>query len=121
MKKAIAFALVLAAPVSFAQEKKLEGAQINDLFTGHTLNGVHYNKRTLQYFSPTGLTLWIGEGDAAPSEGKWKVENDQYCSDFGSGWGCYDIVNDAAQGVHYFIGEDFRAPFIVKQGYQLRF
>lgn len=106
---------------SFASEVELNSSEIKKLLTENTMNGVHYHKRTAQYFSESGLTLWAGEGDKKPSEGQWKVEGNKYCSDFGSGWGCYKIVSDEKQGVYYFIGEDFRAPFVSKQGYHFQF
>ncbi|MRI32429.1 hypothetical protein EOPP23_05450 [Endozoicomonas sp. OPT23] len=123
MKLLPALATLLAAVSinSFAAEVELNSSEIKQLLNGNTINGVHYQKKTVQYFSESGLTLWAGEGDKKPSEGQWKVENNEYCSDFGGGWGCYKIVVDAKQGVHYFIGEDFRAPFVSKQGYHFQF
>jgi len=107
--------------VANAEEISLTTSEIDTLFNGKTINGVHYGKKTIQYFSESGLTLWIGQGDDLPTEGQWKVENDQYCSNFGSDWGCLDIVFDKAQNIHYFIGEDFRAPFVVAQDFNLNF
>ena len=104
-----------------AEEISLKTSEIDALISGKTINGVHYGKKTIQYFSESGLTLWIGQGDALPSEGQWKVENDQYCSNFGSDWGCLNIVLDKAQNIHYFIGEDFRAPFVVSTDFNLNF
>lgn len=114
-----ALLLVSASPFSFAAEVPLKSTQIDDLLKGNSINGVHYQKKTVQYFSESGLTLWMGSGDAKPSEGKWKVDNDKYCSDFGSGWNCFQVMNDEKQQVYYFIGADFRAPFVVQRGYDL--
>ena len=104
-----------------AEEVRLKTSEIDALISGKTINGVHYGKKTIQYFSKSGLTLWIGQGDELPSEGQWKVENDQYCSNFGSEWGCLNIVFDKAQNIHYFIGDDFRAPFVVSDNFSLNF
>ena len=109
--------LLLAGSVQ-AAETELTTQQIDSLLKGNTSAGVHFGGKTSQYFSESGLTLWMKEGDAKPSEGKWKAEDNRYCSDFGSGWGCYSIVSDEAQGVYYFMKDDFRAPFIMQPGYQ---
>ncbi|WP_261843130.1 hypothetical protein [Aliamphritea ceti] len=110
--------LLMLAATANAAETELNTQQIETLLKGNSAAGVHFAGRTTQYFSESGLTLWMKEGDAKPSEGKWKAENNKYCSDFGSGWGCYKIINDEAQQIYYFMKDDFRAPFIVKPGYQ---
>ncbi|MGY0216392.1 hypothetical protein ACWJJH_03275 [Endozoicomonadaceae bacterium StTr2] len=112
--------LTLASIPAAAAEVDLDTAEIEQLLSGNTISGVHYQKQTNQYFSESGLTLWAAETDKAPSEGQWKAENNRYCSDFGSGWNCYKIVNDSKQGIYYFLGDDFRAPFIVRQGYHFQ-
>ncbi|QUM75566.1 hypothetical protein HWV00_04590 [Moritella sp. 24] len=104
-----------------AAEVELKTAEIKQLVNGNTLVGVHHKKKTVQYFSKSGLTLWQAEGDELPSEGQWKVEANKYCSDFGSGWNCYKIVNDEEQEIYYFMADNFRAPFIVQPGYNFKF
>ncbi|MEH6443722.1 MAG: hypothetical protein V7784_07485 [Oceanospirillaceae bacterium] len=123
MKTSILSTLLLSA-LTFtvnASEVDLTSKEIKKAFTGNSISGVHYKQKTVQYFSKSGLTLWMKADDKAPAEGQWKVENNQYCSDFGSGWGCYKVVSDGAQGIYYFIGKDFRAPFIVQTGYNFSF
>ena len=113
------FALLLTAAGAGAAEKPLSGEEIKGLLTGSTAHGVHYGKRTTQYFSADGSTVWKGEGDEKSSGGEWKTEGGKYCSrfpDYGNEWGCYQIALDEAQGVYYFLGEGFRAPFIIKEG-----
>lgn len=110
-----------SALTATAAEIELNSSEIKALIKGNSVDGVHYKKRTVQYFSKSGLTLWQAEGDVLPSEGQWKVQENKYCSDFGSGWSCYKIVNDEAQGIHYYIADDFRAPFVVKAGYNFKF
>ena len=112
----------LAMPVAVAAEKPLSAGEIKSLLSGNTAHGVHYGKRTMQHFSADGKTEWKGEGDEKSSVGEWKTESGKYCSrfpDYGGEWGCYDILHDNAQGVYYFYGDDFRAPFIVKDGYSM--
>lgn len=101
-----------------AAEVLLNTNEIETLLSGNTIYGVHYKGRTTQYFSKSGLTMWIKEGDATPSEGKWKAKNDKYCSDFGGGENCYQVAEDKEQGIHYFLSDGFRAPFIAKSGYK---
>lgn len=112
-------AALLAAGGAAAAEKPLSGEEIRTLLSGNTSHGVHYGKRTAQYFAAGGATSWQGEGDEKTSDGEWKTEGGKYCSrfpDYGNEWNCYDIALDEAQGVYYFLGENFRAPFVVKQG-----
>ena len=123
-KRMVILAMCVAAmtiATAQAAETTLDGAAVQKLLTGNTANGVHYGKRTVQYFSESGLTLWQGEGDVAPSEGEWKVENGKYCSRWDAAWNCLSIAHDEKQNVYYFIGEDFRAPFVVKNDYALSF
>ncbi len=116
---------LLSTPL-FAAEKKLNGQQITDLLTGTTIKGIHYGVETRQYFSESGLTLWIKSGDEKPSEARYKIENDQYCSSWTGLWkeedyGCFNIVHDEEQNVYYFLGENFRAPFVVNSKFELTF
>ena len=127
MKK-LMFALatsLLGTPL-FAVEKNLTSQQITDLLTGATIKGIHYGVETRQYFSESGLTLWIKTGDEKPSEARYKIENDQYCSSWTGLWnkedyGCFNIAHDEEQNIYYFLGEDFRAPFVINSGFELSF
>ncbi len=118
--KSLFFMLLAVAfsSIAYADEVLLKTSEIETLLKGNTAYGVHYNERTNQYFSESGLTMWIKEGDAAPSEGKWKAKDDKYCSNFGGGENCFQIAEDKEQGIYYFLSEGFRAPFIIKNGYQ---
>lgn len=121
MKFNIICALLLSssALAASADEVDLTTDQIKVILEGNSIFGVHYEQKTVQYFSRSGLTLWMKDGDEAPVEGAWKSENNQYCSDFGSGWGCYRVVNDLDQGIHYFLKEGFRAPFVIHSGFDI--
>ena len=119
-----AFALI-ASSVN-AAEKPLNTAQIEELLVGKTSVGVHFGVQTRQYFSESGLTLWIKSDDEGPSEARYKIENDQYCSSWTGLWneeeyGCFNIHHDEEQNIHYFISDDFRAPFVMKTGFDLSF
>lgn len=116
-----ALTLSILALSIHAKEVDLTTKEIKTALEANSISGVHYQQKTVQYFSKSGLTLWMKDGDKAPSEGQWKVENNQYCSNFGSGWGCYRVVSDEAQGVYYFLKDDFRAPFIVQSGFDISF
>lgn len=117
--------LLLCAPL-FAAEKQLNSEQISALLSGSTIKGIHFGVETRQYFSESGLTLWIKSDDEKPSEARYKIENDQYCSSWTGLWaeekyGCFNIAHDEEQNIYYFLAEDFRAPFIINKGFELHF
>ncbi len=114
----LALLALLFSNFASAAEVSLNTNEIETLLNGNTAHGVHFKARTTQYFSNSGLTLWIKDGDASPSEGKWQAKNDKYCSDFGGGEKCYQVAEDKEQGIYYFLSDGFRAPFIVKPGYK---
>lgn len=125
MKTLFAAALLIATgPVAQAEETALTTDQIKALLVGKTVEGIHFGSHTRQYFSQSGLTLWIKSGDSAPSEARYKIENDQYCSSW-SGlwaepkWGCFAIHHDEKQGLYYYIADGFRAPFVVGKAFSL--
>lgn len=118
-------AALLSAP-AFSAETQLNSQQITDLLSGATVKGIHFGVETRQYFSESGLTLWIKSDDEKPSEARYKVENDQYCSSWTGLWneeeyGCFNIAHDEAQNIYYFLADDFRAPFVVNDGFELHF
>ena len=109
-----------------AEERVLNSEEIKSLLSGATIKGIHYGVETRQYFSESGLTLWIKEGDDKPSEARYKIEADQYCSSWTGlwneeEWGCFDILHDEEQNIHYFIGDNFRAPFVINGKFDLGF
>lgn len=112
-----AVALAFGAGSALADERALNGAEIAALFSGKTITGIHHGRQTRQYFAQSGLTLWASDKDATVSEGRWEVQGDSYCSAWNGlwsqpEWGCLAIHADEAQGLYYFIGDDFRAPFV---------
>ena len=126
IKSLATVALIFTASTGLAAEKNLSSGEIETLLQGTTIKGLHFGVETRQYFAPSGLTLWIKEGDVAPSEARYKIEDDQYCSSWAGLWadedyGCFNIAHDADQGLYYFIGENFRAPFVTLSGFELHF
>lgn len=125
MKWLATLALVaLSGQVAMAGEKALTTAEINDLIVGKTVEGIHFGTHTRQYFAESGLTLWIKSGDATPSEARYKIEDDKYCSSWTGlwadpEWGCFSIHHDADQGLYYYIADGFRAPFVVGETFSL--
>jgi len=109
-----------------AEEIVLKQSAVEDLLVGKTIKGLHFGAETRQCFAPSGLTLWIKDGDEAPSEARYKIEEGKYCSSWTGLWNkedynCFSIAHDEAQNVHYFRQDDFRAPFIVMDEFNLRF
>ena len=122
---ALALSLVLA-PALHAEETSLTTDQIKELLVGQTVEGIHFGTHTRQYFAESGLTLWIKKGDAVPSEARYKIEDDRYCSSWAGlwatpEWGCFSIAHDAEQGLYYYIADSFRAPFVIAEGFTLSF
>ncbi|WP_217351674.1 hypothetical protein, partial [Ruegeria sp. HKCCD8929] len=114
------------APALHAEETPLTTQQIQELLVGQTVEGIHFGTHTRQYFAESGLTLWIKKGDAVPSEARYKIEDDQYCSSWVGlwatpEWGCFSIAHDVEQGLYYYIADGFRAPFVIADGFSLSF
>lgn len=119
----ILLGITTTAMAGAEMERFLTQQQIKTLLTGNTLHGLHIGAHTRQYFSESGTTLWLKEGDNKPREGRWKIVNNQYCSQWRSkeSWSCYHIVHDKMQEIYYFTQSTLRIPFIPKQGYQINF
>ncbi|KIC36102.1 hypothetical protein RA27_22440 [Ruegeria sp. ANG-R] len=120
----ILVAVGLAGQAARAEETTLTTEEISELLVGHTVEGIHFGAHTRQYFAESGLTLWIKSGDAVPSEARYKIENNQYCSSWTGlwnepDWGCFAVHHDQEQGLYYYVSEGFRAPFIVGEAFSL--
>ena len=112
--------------VVLAEERALDTEELNSLLSGATIKGIHYGVETRQYFSESGLTLWMKEGDDKPAEARYKIEADQYCSSWTGlwneeEWGCFTILHDEEQNIYYFAGDDFRAPLVINSKFDLSF
>lgn len=98
---AVALVIAIAAfgrsAGAIAEERALTGPEIRALIEGNTVIGESVSGSYTQYFDPTGLTTYADEG-AEPTEGRWRVEGDQYCSTWppGEAWICYDVTADLA-------------------------
>jgi len=122
----VAAALLWVPGMVLAEEKALANEEIKSLLSGATIKGIHFGVETRQYFSESGLTLWIKEGDDKPSEARYKIEADQYCSSWTGlwneeEWGCFDILHDEEQNIYYFTADNFRAPFVINSQFDLDF
>ena len=79
---------------ALAAEVQLSGAQITDLLTDNVLYGESDGRATDQIFQKNGVTYYhIGSGQ---SQGQWKVEGDQFCSQWppNPAWVCYDVTRE---------------------------
>ncbi|WP_147125394.1 hypothetical protein [Shimia ponticola] len=84
-------ALVLAAaPVGAQQFEPLSGAEITAALDDVTLV---YDGGAVQTFYASGRTLYDAGQE---SWGSWRVQGDQYCSEWppNAGWDCYDMDSD---------------------------
>ena len=86
-----------SAPIASAAERKLTGAEIETVLSGNTVTGVGDRGAWGQFFDKNGDTRYV-RGSEAPSVGAWKVQGDQYCSQWppAAGWACYDVTADLA-------------------------
>ncbi|MEL6808761.1 MAG: hypothetical protein AAFO97_13370 [Pseudomonadota bacterium] len=105
------FALIFAlwAPdLAVADWVKMSGKEISEALTGRTLEYLDKDDPTqrvdtLQDFRASGKTLYTFKG--RESWGNWRVENDQYCSQWPPNdlWACYGMERDGA--TLRFVGE----------------
>lgn len=96
----IALMISLFAPqVVSADWVTLTGGEIATALTGRTLA---YAVAT-QDFRASGKTLYVSNG--RDSWGNWRIEGDQYCSQWPPSdlWACYDI--QVSGGALRFVGE----------------
>lgn len=94
-----ALMIALTALPGMAQEwVAMSGAQIRDALTGRVLA----YPDTTQDFLASGRTLYIHKG--RESWGYWRVQGDQYCSQWPPNdlWACYDMERRGA--VLRFVG-----------------
>jgi hypothetical protein len=83
--------LGLLSSSACAAEMKLNGPEISaglgdvSLYAGDAIE---------QIFQKGGQTVYIDHGSA--SQGLWKVQSDQYCSQWppSQSWACYDVMQD---------------------------
>ena len=119
----VAASLAVLASLPAAAGEKLTAAQIQKLLDGRTALGNWRGTDTRQFFESTGATVYLPKG-GVPDEGKWKVDEakNQYCSWWQrGGWSCYDVETDGS--TYYWVtpGNDYRSPFTMTDGRQMRF
>ncbi len=92
--------LVVSTTISFAQERTLTGEEISNLLPTIKVKGESYT----QTFTPKGLTTYIYDG--RPSEGRWMIQDNQYCSTWppNNAIECYDVLVDETQKSITWIG-----------------
>ncbi len=124
----LGLALVLSAGNATAGERKLDAAEIAALLTGNTVLGENRGRPTRQLFEANGITHYLEQG-APLSRGRWRVDEtqDKYCSLWAmGGWSCYDVTGNGESGAaalyHWSLpGSDYRSPFTMVPGEQLKF
>lgn len=91
MKKILLISVILIiAPGASVAELKLSGAEIQAILSDKII----YGKDIEQIFQKSGTTFYSSGG--GQSQGNWKVEGDQYCSQWppNQAWACYDMTKD---------------------------
>jgi hypothetical protein len=85
------FIFLALSPIAIAAEVKMTGAEITIALSDKELVA---DGEITQLFQATGLTMYSERG--SHSQGKWKVENDKYCSVWPPSefWACYDVVKE---------------------------
>ncbi|WP_343559978.1 hypothetical protein [Kiloniella sp. b19] len=104
--------LLSPAPVLAAdQETSLSGQAIQELLTGNTASNRPGDSFVHQTFEASGRTVYR-QGERPTEIGKWRVEGDQYCSQwppFG-GWSCYRMTSEPFGTLK--TGDTIRATFV---------
>lgn len=82
--------LLLICGKAYAAEAPLSGADIAALLAERSL----YADGVEQVFRKSGQTFYLQNGSS--SAGSWKVEGDNYCSQWppNQAWSCYAVLRD---------------------------
>jgi hypothetical protein len=93
-RRLLALALCLLGLPALAGERKLNGAEIHQTLSSHTLKGSSDSGDWSQDFDPSGRTTYSQGNNNSP--GRWEVRDDQYCSVWppNPSWSCYDVTVD---------------------------
>ena len=100
MRGMMTAALLLWAGMAQAEEwRALDGGAIKAALEGRSLN---YGDAS-QNFDVGGLTVYFAD---EPTTGQWRVDGNQYCSQWppSDRWDCYGV--EAKEGALRFIGAD---------------
>lgn len=100
MRKSLMMLMLVAQPALAEDWSKLTGDQITTALTARVLQ---YEDGARQQFNFDGSTLYE---TPAPSIGAWRVEGDQYCSQWppSDRWSCYDVALNGL-GVRFTSGD----------------
>ncbi len=85
---------LLLPHLALAAEVSLSGTEISALLSDGVLYGDDNGQPADQIFQKNGVTYYnVGSGQ---SQGKWKVEGNQFCSQWppNPAWACYDVTRD---------------------------
>jgi hypothetical protein len=84
--------ICLGAPFADAAERQLKGDEIAALLSDRTVTGGSGNEAWEQTFQKSGETIYRMAGNA--SAGSWKVQGDEYCSQWPpqETWSCYTVT-----------------------------
>lgn len=93
-----ASALTLLAGSALAKDQA-SGDEIRTLLSGNTLQGSSAKSAYAEYYDPEGTLR--GDGYA----GKWKVEDDMGCMDYGEGFQCWTGYIDGIANIWYKDGK----------------
>lgn len=98
--------LLVAGSTMAADERPLNGSEIKRLLAGNT---AYLDNGAVQTFSSDGKTLYFHE--PRPLErGSWKIDGDEYCSEWGGSWTCYKMTGDGAERITWLgIGTTYPA------------
>ena len=92
---AVFIAPVLALSTAHADLRQLDAAGITAALNGKTISGDRDGQVWVQTFDAAGVTYYRAANEA-PSEGRWVVREDRFCSQWPSAptWTCYDMFRD---------------------------
>ncbi len=85
--------VISTSALSLAEERQLTGEAISNLLPDIKAKGSNYSQTLTQ----NGLTTYVYDG--RPSEGRWMVQGNQYCSTWPPNniVECYDVLADTDQ------------------------
>lgn len=92
--RSLAALLLMMAASAFAGEPyRPTQQQLDEMLRGNTMEGTWAGRAYLQYFDPSGSTLYREQG-GEESTGRWRIaENGDYCSVWppSDRWVCYEV------------------------------
>ncbi|WP_120497226.1 hypothetical protein [Kiloniella sp. EL199] len=98
--------LIVAISSSIAKADMASGDEIRNLISGNTLQGAGVSGIYSEYYDPNGTLR--GDGYS----GKWKIEGDKGCMDYGSGFQCWSgLINNNAS-IWYLNGKPTAVGFM---------